>query len=61
MLDALVAWQRYERDRTEAHAAAGIWPWHDIMSRPGEHERFDDDIAWLARAYERLRAAVASG
>ncbi len=58
VLDAVVAWQVHERDRTATWAAEGRWPWSQIMARPGERERFDDDIAWLAAAYEAIRAAL---
>jgi hypothetical protein len=58
VLDAVVAWQRFERDRTTRFAAEGRWPWSEIMARDGEVERFDSDIAWLAGAYREIRAKL---
>jgi Phosphotransferase enzyme family len=59
VVDALPAWQRFERDRTAAFAAAGMSPWSEILARPGECERVDDDIAWLAAHAAALRRDLA--
>jgi hypothetical protein len=55
VLDAVVVWQRFERDRTIEFARRGFEPWARIAARAGEVERFDADIAWLADAYDTLR------